>query len=224
MQDHFKNFFNKWNGQVCEVSDPNNYAQCFDLAFAFCDELGVPRTAIQHLYASQIWTLPTDLTIKYFEMIPNTAFGVPQCGDIVVFKTGTAGHVSIANGVGDVNNFQSFDQNWGSTVRKCGLITHVYDDVLGFLRFREPISPPLVINDQTKISKDLLNWKEDLEVQQIRGLLGDLVKCQEELEAIHNAPVTQPEPIPSPSSPIVDTPTAPSNLSRFITWFLSKFS
>ncbi len=179
MKEKFDKFVSESIGKPVEVSDPSNLNQCMDLAFKWCDEIGVDRTAITHLYASQIWTNPNDLTIKYFEMIPNTPLGIPQIGDIVVFKGGVAGHVSVATGVGDTNSFQSFDQNWGTTVNKCGYITHVYDNVLGFLRFREPQVPVQAeFTDQTIISKELLNYPQDLEIQQIRGLLSDLVKEQ----------------------------------------------
>lgn len=42
-------------------------------------------------------------------------------------------------------------------------------------------APASVMNDQTKISKELLGWTEDLEIQQIRGLLGDFKKAQDEI-------------------------------------------
>ena len=170
MKDKFNSFFQTWNGKPCEVSDPSNLNQCFDLAFAWCDALSVPRTAIGHLYASQIWTNPNDATIKYFEMIPNTPLGIPQVGDIVVFKGGTAGHVSISTGVGDTNTLQTFDQNWGATVGHCGLITHVYDNVLGFLRLRVPCET--VITDQTKLPITDENGNQ-MEVQAVRSRLSD---------------------------------------------------
>jgi hypothetical protein len=168
MKDHFNTFFAKWNGKPCEVSDPSNLNQCMDLAFAWCDEIGVPRTTIGHLYASQVYTAPNDITIKYFELVPNTALGVPQIGDLVVFKGGTAGHISISNGVGDTNTFQSFDQNFGSTVNKCGIIIHPYDNVLGFLRFRSV--PNLIITDQTVLPIIDANGNK-MEVQAVRSAL-----------------------------------------------------
>src|SRR4030042_82719 len=78
-----------------EVNDPTNAYQCMDLAYAFCDFISIPRDTIRHLFAYQVYTEPNDLTIKYFEMIPNTSNGVPQCGDLVVFSKdigGIAGH------------------------------------------------------------------------------------------------------------------------------------
>jgi hypothetical protein len=76
------------------------------------------------------------------------------------------------------------------------------------------------MNDQTKISKDLLNWNEDLEIQAIRGLLGDYKRLQLECS------VTQPKPPTSPSTPTndnppvpsIETPQQPNLLSRFLIW------
>lgn len=130
---------------VVEVNDPTNYAQCMDLAYAWCDRLGIPRTAISHYYAYQVWSQPLDSTIQYFEYLPNTPNGVPHVGDLVVFKaytggTGIAGHISIATGQGGVSGFNSYDQNWG-TIRTCRVVTHNYDAVYGWLRKREQVSP-----------------------------------------------------------------------------------
>lgn len=171
MKDNFQNLLNKYLGKPCEVSDPSNLNQCFDLAYTWMDEIKVTRDAIRHLYASQIWTNPNDLTVKFFEMIPNTAMFTPQVGDICVFKGGTAGHVSIATGIGDTNNFQSFDQNWGTTVNKCGYITHTYDSLLGVLRLRQSI-PIAKITNQTLLPIIDENGNQ-MEVQAVRSRLAD---------------------------------------------------
>lgn len=173
MKDKFNAFFSKWNGKPCEVNDPSNINQCMDLAYAWLDALNIPRDTIRHLYASEIYTKPNDLTVKYFELVPNTALAVPKVGDIVVFKGGTAGHVSVANGIGDTSTFQTFDQNWNTTSddynNKCMLITHVYDNVLGFLRFRS-IAPE--ITDQTILPIIDANGN-NMEVQAVRSLIAD---------------------------------------------------
>jgi len=171
MKDKFNNFFNKWNGKPCEVNDPSNLNQCMDLAYAWCDELEVPRDAIRHLYAYEVYTKPNDITIKYFEMVPNTALAVPKVGDLVVFKGGTAGHISIrSEGASDTNSFESFDQNFGNTVNKCGLIRHPYDNVLGFLRFRVEKEPE--ITEQTILPIIDAHGKK-MEVQAVRSKLAD---------------------------------------------------
>lgn len=46
-----------------------------------------------------------------------------------------------------------------------------------------PIPSP-VMNDQTIISKELLGWTQDLEIQQVRGLLGDYKTVQAQKSAL----------------------------------------
>lgn len=148
----FSDFFNKYNGKAVEREDSSNLDQCFDLAFAWCDEQGIDRAAIRHLYAYQIFTQPTDTTRKYFDLIPNTRTGVPQSGDMVIFGTavGFAGHVCIASGKGDTNTFESLDQNWDTAHFNMGkdpntgllipytrMVTHNYNFCLGWLRVRQ---------------------------------------------------------------------------------------
>lgn len=138
MGDKFNQFFAQYNGQAVEKEDASNKDQCFDLAFAWVDFINVPRETIRHFLAYQIWTLASDITKQYFDLIPNTPDGVPQVGDLVIFGTqvGVAGHVSIANGTGTTKAFESFDQNW-SGQQFATTVRHTYGSsqgVLGWLR------------------------------------------------------------------------------------------
>ncbi len=146
MDTNYKKFFDLYNGKPVEVEDPTNPDQCFDLAFAWVDFLGIPRESIRHLYAYQIYTEPNDLTVKYFEFIPNTANGVPKAGDIVIFNTGVgvAGHVSIGSGRGDANTVTTFDQNWNGH-KYAEEIKHPYTNIMGWLRVRQitPTTTPV---------------------------------------------------------------------------------
>lgn len=121
-------------GKPIEVEDPTNLDQCFDLAFAWCDFIKVPRETIRHLRAFQIWTQPQDSTLQYFDYIPNTPNGVPPEGSIIVFSdaVGVSGHVCIGTGKGDKNGFTSLDQNWAGA-QYAKLVDHVYTSVLGWL-------------------------------------------------------------------------------------------
>lgn len=178
MKDIFNAFFNKWDGKPCEVNDPSNLNQCMDLLYAWCDALKITRDTVRHLYASQVYTNPTDVTLEFFELRPNTAMFIPQVGDVAVFHNYVlingvkvdVGHVSVCNGKGDTNAFESFDQNWGTTVNKCGTIRHSYDNVIGFLRFR--VAPVPEINDQTLLPIIDSSGKQ-MEVQAVRSKLGD---------------------------------------------------
>jgi hypothetical protein len=133
----YTDFVEKYNGQSVEVEDSSNPNQCFDLAFAWCDWVDIDRATIRHLNAYQIWTQPNDMTLQFFDYIPNTPNGIPKEGDIVVFSqaVGSAGHVSIASGVGDTKAFQSFDQNW-SGVQYARMVNHAYASVLGWLHIK----------------------------------------------------------------------------------------
>ena len=174
-------FFDTWNNKPCEVESPEYKNQCFDLALAYCDFLGIPRDAIRHLYAYQIQTQPNDLTVQHFELIPNTPNGVPQEGDMVIWGTsiGIAGHVAIATGYGDANGFKSMDQNWPSGTI-CHFQDHTYNGVIGWLRPRqlhvvEPVVIP--ITDQTQIHignnpAQSHDWGE-MEVGAIRSTIFD---------------------------------------------------
>jgi DNA-binding transcriptional MerR regulator len=146
----FDDFVMKWNGKPCEMEDPSAPDQCMDLAFAWCDTMNVDRETIRHQFAYQVWTLPNDLTVQKFEYIPNTPNGVPKEGDLVIFNinVGSAGHISIATGKGNADNFESFDQNW-SGVQYCRLITHVYTSVYGWLRKKKPVAGDPTVIEQS---------------------------------------------------------------------------
>lgn len=133
---------NAHNNQPWEVEDPTNRDQCFDLAFGWTDNLGIPRGAIRHLYAYQIFTIANDLTYQYFDIIRNAPDNYPEPGDLVVWGmgVGVAGHVAIAVSA-NTNSFQSFDQNWdtanyhdGQGNPICRLVNHNYNYVIGWLR------------------------------------------------------------------------------------------
>lgn len=130
----FTDFQSSVLGKPIEVEDPSNLDQCFDLAFAWCDFIKVPRETIRHLRAFQIWTQPLDITLQYFDYIPNTPNGVPPEGAIIVFSdsVGVSGHVCIGTGKGDANGFTSLDQNWAGA-QYAKLVDHVYTSVLGWL-------------------------------------------------------------------------------------------
>lgn len=114
MKDKLNQFILNLQGQFVEVSDASNKFQCMDLAYAWVFTLGYPKATIQRLYAYEVYTKPNDLTLKYFDLIPNTPEFIPQDGDIgVVDKTpdNIAGHIFICLGGGTTSKFNRFEQN-----------------------------------------------------------------------------------------------------------------
>ena len=108
-----------------------------------------------------------------FTRIANTPSFVPQKGDIVIWGTGLGnkyGHIAVATGEGDTNQFYSHDLNWGSKV--VHKVLHNYNGFLGVLR----------PNDQSKITgvelrikthiQDIgwTNWKNEGDVT---GTIGE---------------------------------------------------
>lgn len=131
----FKSFLNQFNNQSVEVVDASNKYQCFDLAVAWLDWLGLPRT-FNHLYAYSIYENATDGTKANFTLYPNSPDFVPLEGDVAVWGkayNGTAGHVGICTGEGNTDWFNCFVQN-----DPLGSVSHVkkysYGAISGFLR------------------------------------------------------------------------------------------
>lgn len=120
-------------GNFIELSDRNNVYQCLDLVYLWCFVLGVPKSAIQRLYAYQVFTSPNDETKKHFDLIPNTPEFVPVAGDIAVWKYGVAGHIAVCTGNGDTNLFEVWEQN--NPIGSYPIVRfRNYTDVIGFLR------------------------------------------------------------------------------------------
>lgn len=142
-----RNVFNqlvfKYNGQYCSVLHPPTSKECFDLAVAFTDMLGVPNypnnpSPFPYNNAYQIYTDYGNFQQKYFDRIENTPDYIPQVGDIVVFSgnyNGGPGHVVIASGTGNTQSFKAFSQN-DPTGSRCIIRFYNYDYVLGCLRFK----------------------------------------------------------------------------------------
>lgn len=146
----FDRLVSDWNGKALlvlpsTIADNTNVpenqkrGQCFDVSAKFTDMLGIPHypgnpTPFPYQNASEIYTRPNSVSSQYFSFIPNTPEFVPQKGDICVFS-GIPGHVSVATGKGDLNTFESFDQNF-PTGSVCKLVTHNYSNLLGVLRLK----------------------------------------------------------------------------------------
>ena len=150
MLDKFNRFFSLNINETVEVNDPTNFAQCMDLAYAWCDTLKIPRDAIRHLYAHQVYTQPTATTRKYFDLYKNTLTFIPRVGDLAVFKAtsgNVAGHIAVVTDKSTLFHLVTLDQNWDTAhyyhidpktkkrVPYTRIVVHrFYSGCIGFLR------------------------------------------------------------------------------------------
>lgn len=123
-------FIKKYTGKFVEYHsfDPAAKFQCVDLANIYIVEvLG---------YTPIIGTNAQDFPNKAgkeFNYILNTPAGVPNKGDLVIFKSAdNVGHISIFL-QGSTSLFTSFDQNY-PTGSPCKTVQHNYRNVLGWLQ------------------------------------------------------------------------------------------
>jgi hypothetical protein len=132
---YLKDFFSKYNGKYIDY-DKHYGNQCVDLFRQYCLEvLRIVDPAKGVNGAKDFWSNYSIDKILYnnFEKIPNTLNFIPKLGDVMIWKNGKYGHISICNGVGNMISFQSFDQNWpvGSC---CKFVNHNYLNVYGVFR------------------------------------------------------------------------------------------
>lgn len=133
--EKFNQWFSEVDGKPVETEDPSNLDQCFDLAFSWCDFLGIPRDSIRHFRAYEIFTNPNPDTTQYWDIVVNTPTGIPPVGALIIFgkAVGVSGHVCVrAIQVADSAQFTSEDQNWAG-YQKAKLVKHSYNGVLGWL-------------------------------------------------------------------------------------------
>lgn len=128
-------FYNTHNGKYVEVQDPTNFAQCFDLAVAWTDSLGIPRVW-PYLYAYQIYTNFGSVQAQYYERLENTPIAIPQEGDIIVWSSrynGGPGHVGVCTKYADINVLNVFEQN-DPVNSPAHVKQYSYNFILGWLR------------------------------------------------------------------------------------------
>lgn len=120
-------FVRKYDGKGIDY-DGSFGNQCVDLYRQYVKECLMFPQSPPVPGAKDIWDtyLP-----DYFRRIENTPTGIPEKGDIVIFSTGTYGHVSVFV-EGNTTRFTSFDQNYPSG-SLCHLQGHTYSAVIGWL-------------------------------------------------------------------------------------------
>ena len=178
-----QDFFKKYNGKGLDFDSYFGF-QCTDLVEQYNqDVVGAPR-----LYgnAIDVWNnYPKD----FYTRIENKPDNAPDEGDIIIWSQGVGqfGLIAICK-ESDFAKFISFDQNWpvGSV---CHFQDHNYTNVLGWLKpkaqvITPPVPPQPVMSDQVKIP---LGEYGELEIQQIKGKLGDLNRIEKQLDEAYQA-------------------------------------
>ena len=120
---------NKYLGRQIDLDGfpPGQPFQCYDLANQYSLDIGGQR--FTGLNASDIFGQQPS---KY-DWIRNTPNGVPPAGAVVVWDGGInngPGHVAVATGNGNTNQFETIDQNWNAN--RVTLNTHNYSHVIGW--------------------------------------------------------------------------------------------
>lgn len=146
----FDQFKDKYNGKFVEYHsfDPSAKNQCVDLANQYIvDVLGLTP-----IIGTNAQDFPKKAG-KEFNYILNTPTGVPNKGDLMIFKSADGvGHISIFDN-GNASLFTSFDQNY-PTGSPCKLVNHNYRNVLGWLQPKESMS---TITIEQKVFEELVS-------------------------------------------------------------------
>jgi len=135
MRDKLLRFIDNTIGNFQEVSYAPALYQCMDLVYEWVFVLGFPKSTIQHQYAYEVYTLASDFTRQYFDIIPNLKETIPQEGDIVVWnKTAgnAAGHIGLVIEATQTK-MKVFDQN-KPLGTNANISDENYTNCLGFLR------------------------------------------------------------------------------------------
>jgi len=189
MRNKLNQFVSNLNGQFVEVSYRPAEYQCYDLFYLWAFVCDIPKVAIQHGKAFEIWTLASDLTRQYFDLIENKLETIPEEGDVVVWgsKFGKYGHVAIVIEATQTS-MKVFEQN-----DPLGTHAHIqdrksYKNVLGFLRPKNIIIPSipkwfetllqeqpggLTIQDESKIRDVFEDSKKVVEKETLIGKLNE---------------------------------------------------
>lgn len=132
-----KEFFSNTLGASIQYNkSTSSKYQCVDYCKAFCDR--VLNIYDKHPEYQKSWSFgnakdwyanaPTD----FFTKIKNTPSFVPAEGDIVVFSTGTYGHVAVCTGYGNTKRFLVVEQNIEGKYVSARSVA--YKNIVGFLR------------------------------------------------------------------------------------------
>ena len=160
----YDEFQSKYIGKAVDY-DGVAGVQCVDLADQYLKDVfgitGVWVSGAREFYKN-FEKFPA--LVKNFDKIPNTRELVVKKGDIVVWDGGTWGHVAIGTGKGDIDVFESFEQNTRGKHEPAQLVMHTFNNrtgadschpVLGVLRPKEQervLGKPVPKYDRYKVT------------------------------------------------------------------------
>lgn len=181
-------FIAKYKGQKIDF---DNYAggQCFDLYRQYAKEvLNFPQSGPTGDKGAAILWEEYDkdpILVKHYEKIANSDTFIPKEGDVALWnrRMGSGyGHVAICTGKGDLNTFESFDQNW-SKISYCELVTHTYSSFYGVLRPKVTVLPTY---DQ--LTMDLAEQRQQVKnyAEQVSGWEKTYGECELQLRTAND--------------------------------------
>lgn len=143
----FDEFIQKYTGKKVEYHSYGTGAlyQCVDaINFYIVEVLG-----LQAIIGTNAQDFPSKASKTDYDYILNTPTGLPQKGDIMIFKSAdNVGHISVFI-EGNLNLFTSFEQNY-PTGSPCKKVSHNYRNVLGWLHPKQqPMSNTINIAKDT---------------------------------------------------------------------------
>lgn len=127
----YDEFQSKYIGKAVDY-DGVAGVQCVDLADQYLKDVfgitGVWVSGAREFYKN-FEKFPA--LVKNFDKIPNTRELVVKKGDIVVWGGGRWGHVAIGTGKGDIDVFESFEQNTRGKHEPAQLVMHTFRNRTG---------------------------------------------------------------------------------------------
>ena len=127
----FDNFIAKYNGVAVDF-DGTAGVQCVDLVDQYLkDVFGITGVWVQGArdFYNKFSNYPA--LVKTFDRVPNTQSLVTKKGDIVIWGGGTYGHCAIADGIGGLHDFYSYEQNTMGRHEPTHRVYHRYTNKTG---------------------------------------------------------------------------------------------
>ena len=175
---NFADFIKKYEGQFVEYHSYGTGAQfqCVDLVNQYIVEV----LQLPAIIGTNAQDFPSKISNTDYDWIVNTPTGVPQNGDIVIFKSAdNVGHISIFI-EGTANLFTSFDQNYptGSPSIK---VNHNYRNVIGWLHPKEKTN---ALTECLAQHTELVNKcnEKDTKITELNATIDTLTNDKKELD------------------------------------------